>query len=79
MGGRSHQPQQLLADGEVAMTSAYSGWLLNAVGKEHKPLEIVRDDQVRDYGAFIIPKGSPARDQAIEYIRLRLRRSSWRI
>jgi putative spermidine/putrescine transport system substrate-binding protein len=63
------QPPQLLADGEVAMTSAYNGRLFNAIVKEGQPFEIVWDGQVWDYGAFIIPKGSPNRDRALEYIR----------
>lgn len=63
------QPPQLLADGEVAMTSAYNGRLFNVIVKEGQPFEIVWDGQVWDYGAFIIPKGSPNRDRAMEYIR----------
>ncbi len=63
------QPPQLLADGEVAMTSAYNGRLFNAIVKEGQPFEIVWDGQVWDYGAFIIPKGAPNRARAIEYVR----------
>jgi len=63
------QPPQLLADGEVAITSAYNGRLYNAIVKEGQPFEIVWDGQVWDYGAFIVPKGAPNRDRAIEYIR----------
>ena len=63
------QPPQLLADGEVVMTSAYNGRLFNAIVKEGQPFEIVWDGQVWDYGAFVIPKGSPNRDRAIEYVR----------
>lgn len=63
------QPPQLLADGEVVMTSAYNGRLFNAIVKEGQPFEIVWDGQVWDYGAFIIPKGAPNRERAIEYVR----------
>jgi putative spermidine/putrescine transport system substrate-binding protein len=63
------QPPQLLADGEVAMTSAYNGRLFNAIVKEGQPFEIVWDGQVWDYGAFIIPKGAPNRARALEYVR----------
>ena len=63
------QPPQLLADGEVAMTSAYNGRLFNAVVKEGQPFEIVWDGQVWDYGAFIIPKGTPNRARALEFVR----------
>jgi putative spermidine/putrescine transport system substrate-binding protein len=40
------QPPQLLADGEVAMTTAYNGRIFNAVAGEGKPFEIVWDAQV---------------------------------
>lgn len=63
------QPPQLLADGEVAMTTAYNGRLFNAIVKEKQPFKIVWDGQVWDYGAFIIPKGAPNRDKALEYVR----------
>jgi len=35
------QPPQLLADGEVALTTAYNGRIFNAVAGEGKPFEIV--------------------------------------
>ena len=35
------QPPQLLADGEVVMTTAYNGRIFNAVAGEDKPFEIV--------------------------------------
>ena len=37
-----------LADGEVAMTTAYNGRIFNAVAVEKKPFEIVWDGQVYD-------------------------------
>ena len=40
------QPPQLLADGEVAMTTAYNGRIFNAVAGEGKPFEIVWDGQI---------------------------------
>ena len=63
------QPPQLLADGEVAMTSAYNGRLFNAIVKEGQPFEIVWDGQVWDYGAFIVPKGTPNRAQELKFVR----------
>ena len=63
------QPPQLLADGEVAITSAYNGRLFNAIVKEGQPFTIVWDGQVWDYGAYIIPKGAPNKDRALEFIR----------
>ncbi|PAU98854.1 ABC transporter substrate-binding protein [Paracoccus salipaludis] len=63
------QPPQLLADGEVAMTTAYNGRLFSAIVSEGKPFRIVWDGQVQEYDLFAVPKGAPNRDAAMEYIR----------
>lgn len=63
------QPPQMLADGEVAMTSAYNGRLYNAIVKEGQPFEIVWDSQIWDYAAWVIPKGTANRDQALEFVK----------
>ena len=63
------QPPQLLADGEVAMTTAYNGCLFNAIAKEGKPFEIVWDGQVFDLDLFVIPKGAPNKDTAWDFIK----------
>ncbi|MDH3263874.1 MAG: ABC transporter substrate-binding protein [Paracoccaceae bacterium] len=62
------QPPQLLADGEVSMTTAYNGRIFNAAISESKPFEIVWDGQVMDFDLFVVPKGAPHRDLAMEYI-----------
>ena len=67
--GAGAQPPQLFADGEVVMTSAYNGRLFNAIVKEGQPFQIVWDGQVWDYGAFVIPKGTPNRERALEFVR----------
>jgi len=51
------QPPQLLADGEVVMTTAYNGRIFNAVASEDKPFEIVWDGQVWDLDLWVMPKG----------------------
>ncbi len=63
------QPPQLLADGEVAMTTAYNGRLFSAVVTEGKPFATVWDGQVYEFELFAIPKGAPNKDQALEYIK----------
>ncbi|MDK8875445.1 ABC transporter substrate-binding protein [Paracoccus sp. SSJ] len=63
------QPPQLLADGEVAMTTAYNGRLFSAMVAENKPFAMVWDGQVYEYELFVIPKGAPNLDEAMEYIR----------
>lgn len=63
------QPPQLLADGEVAMTSAYNGRLYNAIVKEGQPFEIIWGGQVWDYGVYVIPANSPNKAKAMEFLR----------
>ncbi len=62
------QPPQLLADGEVAMTTAYNGRLFNAIAQEKKPFEIVWDGQIFDIDLFAIPKGAKNMDNALKFI-----------
>lgn len=63
------QPPQLLADGEVAMTTAYNGRIFGAAVGEGKPFEIVWDGQILDFDLFVIPKGSPNKDLAMDFIK----------
>lgn len=63
------QPPQMLADGEVVMTTAYNGRIFNAVATESKPFEIVWDGQVWDLDLWGIPKGSKNKAAAIEFIK----------
>ncbi|MBO0902432.1 ABC transporter substrate-binding protein [Jiella sp. MQZ13P-4] len=62
------QPPQLLADGEVAMTTAYNGRIFNAAIEENKPFEIVWDGQILDFDLFVIPKGAPHEELAKDFI-----------
>jgi len=63
------QPPQLLADGEVAMTTAYNGRIFNAVAKEDKPFEIVWDGQIWDLDLWVIPKGAKNKDLAMDFLK----------
>lgn len=63
------QPPQLLADGEVAMTTAYNGRIFAAAVSEGKPFTVVWDGQVYEYDLFVIPKGAPNLEEALEYIK----------
>jgi putative spermidine/putrescine transport system substrate-binding protein len=62
------QPPQLLADGEVAMTTAYNGRIFNAAVAEGKPFTTVWDAQVYEYDMFVIPKGAPNLEDAKAYV-----------
>ncbi len=63
------QPPQLLADGEVVMTTAYNGRLFNAIVNEGKPFEIVWDGQVWDIDLWVMPRGTPNKARAWEFIK----------
>lgn len=63
------QPPQLLADGEVVMTTAYNGRIFNAMAAENKPFEIVWDGQVWDLDMWAIPKGAPNKELALDFLK----------
>jgi len=63
------QAPQLLADGEVVMTTAYNGRIFNAAVSENKPFAIVWDGQVLDFDMFVIPKGAPNKALALDFIK----------
>jgi putative spermidine/putrescine transport system substrate-binding protein len=63
------QPPQLLADGEVVMTSAYNGRIFNAAIGEGKPFKIVWDGQIYENEMYVVPKGAPNKDAAMEFIK----------
>ncbi len=62
------QPPQLLADGEVVMTTAYNGRIFNAQVAENQPFEIVWDGQVLDHSQLAIPAGAPNLERALEFL-----------
>ena len=62
------QPPQLLADGEVAMTSAFNTRIFNAAIGEGKPFQIVWDAQIFEMAIYVIPKGAPNKDEALQFI-----------
>ncbi|MBR9869391.1 MAG: ABC transporter substrate-binding protein [Oceanospirillales bacterium] len=63
------QPPQLLADGEVAIASAYNGRIFNAQVVENQPFTIIWDGQVYELDGYIIPKGAPHKKAAMDYLR----------
>lgn len=62
------QPPQLLADGEVVMSTAYNGRIFNAAVAESQPLVVVWDGQILDFDLFVIPKGAPNKEEAMKFI-----------
>jgi putative spermidine/putrescine transport system substrate-binding protein len=63
------QPPQLLADGEVAIASAFNGRIFNAQVVEKQPFTIIWDGQVFELDGYIIPKGAPNMKAAMDYLR----------
>lgn len=61
-------PPQMLADGQVVMTSAWNGRIFKAIKDDKKPFAIVWDHQVLDWEGWTITKGSPKIEQAYKFI-----------
>lgn len=59
---------QLLADGEVVMTTAWNGRIYNANVEEGKNFVILWDGQKVDYDVWAIPAGHPNAETAMKFI-----------
>ena len=62
------QPPQLLADGQVVMTSSWNGRIFDANKNSGKHFEIMWDAQVLDWDLWGIPKGAPRIEDAYKFI-----------
>ena len=62
------QPPQMLADGEVVMSTAYNGRIFNAQVLENQPFVIVWDGQLLDVGQIGIVAGTPRLEAALRYV-----------
>ncbi|MYA33091.1 MAG: ABC transporter substrate-binding protein [Gemmatimonadales bacterium] len=62
------QPPQMLADGEVVMSTAYNGRIFNAQVMENQPFVIVWDGQLLDVGQIGIVAGTPRLEEALRYV-----------
>ncbi len=62
------QPPQLLADGEVIMSTAYNGRIFNAQALENQPFVIVWDGQALDSGFLAIIAGTPRYEAARQFV-----------
>lgn len=63
------QPPQLLADGEVTMSTAYNGRIFSAKVAEGKPFDTLWDGQVYEYDLFVLPKGGPNPKGAMDFLK----------
>ena len=62
------QAPQLLADGEVAMTSSFGSRIYTAMVDEGQSFAFMWDSQVLNFGIWGIPAGSPNLEAALEFI-----------
>ncbi len=62
------QPPQMLADGEVVMSTAFNGRIFNAWALENQPLTIVWDGQVLAFGYLVIVAGTPRLELARQFV-----------
>ena len=62
------QPPQMLADGEVVMSTAFNGRIFNAWALEKQPLTIVWDGQVLGMGYQVIVAGTPKLELARQFV-----------
>ena len=62
------QPPQMLADGEVVMTTAWNGRIFNAQVLENQPFEIVWDGQVLGMGQIVIVAGTENLEAAQDFV-----------
>lgn len=62
------EPPQLLASGEVAMSSAWNGRIFAEVEARGTPLGIVWDHQVWNMDVWAIPEGAPNAAEALDFI-----------
>jgi putative spermidine/putrescine transport system substrate-binding protein len=62
------QPPQLLADGQVTMTTAYNGRIFDAQIAEGKPFVIIWDGQLQELDVFSIVKGTKNLDTALQFL-----------
>ncbi len=62
------QPPQMLADGEVVMSTAYNGRIFNAQVLEDQPFVIVWDGQILDTGGLVIVAGTKNLEAAKKFL-----------
>ncbi|WP_206958057.1 ABC transporter substrate-binding protein [Trinickia acidisoli] len=63
------QPAQLLADGEVTMTSAYNGRIYSAMITDKKPFGFLWDGQIENVEGYAIVKGAKDPKAAQDFVR----------
>lgn len=63
------EPPELLAKGEVVISTGWSGRFYNAVAKEAAPITTVWDGQIMDFQNFVVIKGTPHLAAAKDFLK----------
>lgn len=63
------QPPQLLADGEVVMSSAYNGRIYSAIVTDKKPFDFLWDGQLTNIEGYAIVKGAKNLKEAKAFVK----------
>lgn len=66
--GSGAESQDLIGKGEVAMTMIWNGRAYSAKNVDNKPVEIQWNDQIVTADYFVVPKGTPNKDLAMDFI-----------
>jgi putative spermidine/putrescine transport system substrate-binding protein len=66
--GTGAESQELIGSGEVAMTLMWNGRAWSAKNTDQKPVEIQWNQQIVTADYLVIPKGSPNKDAAMNFI-----------
>ena len=62
------QPPQMLADGEIVMTTAWNGRIFNAQVYENQPFIIIWNSQILSAGGLSIVSGTPRYENALKFV-----------
>ena len=62
------QSQELIGSGEVAMSMIWNGRGYSAKNTDKKPVEIQWNQQILTADYFVVPKGTPNKEAAMEFI-----------
>lgn len=63
------EPARLLTNGKVALTTSYNGRVQSAIDDDGAPIAIIWDGQSVNYEYWAVVKGSPLKDEAVDFIR----------
>ncbi|WP_347310807.1 extracellular solute-binding protein [Defluviimonas sp. SAOS-178_SWC] len=63
------EPPELLAKGEVVISTGWSGRFYNAIVQENAPIEIIWDGQIMDFQNFVVVRGTPNLEAAKAFLR----------